>query len=59
MNKRIIIDIAPDEFEFIKAAIEYKAKTLLNYLDVCKEYSEENETEDWTKTNNVVTRKRK
>jgi len=33
---RIKIDIATDEFEFVKEAIAYKAKTLIDYLDRCK-----------------------
>ena len=34
---RIKIDIADDEFEFVKEAIAYKAKALIDYLDRCKE----------------------
>jgi hypothetical protein len=33
---RIKIDIATDEFEFVKEAIAYKSKALIDYLDRCK-----------------------
>jgi len=36
---RITIDVAKDEFEFIKAAIEYKARSLVHYMEHCKETS--------------------
>ena len=36
MKERIIIDFARDEFDFIKGAIEYKSRVLLNYLNECK-----------------------
>jgi hypothetical protein len=45
MNDRIIIDIAIDEFEFIKEAIAYKARSLISYLDACKEHHEEQKAE--------------
>ena len=41
MSDRIIIDIAVDEFEFIKEAIAFKARSLISYLDTCKEHHEE------------------
>ena len=42
---RIKIDIANDEFDFIKEAIAYKAKSLIDYLDRCKEECEINDIE--------------
>jgi hypothetical protein len=45
MSNRIIIDIAVDEFEFIKEAISFKARSLISYLDTCKEYHEEQQAE--------------
>ena len=36
MKERILMDVARNEFEFIKGAIEHKTKILLNYLDECK-----------------------
>ena len=37
---RINIDIADDEFDFIKAAIEFKTLSLITYMDRCKEEAE-------------------
>ena len=37
MSDRIVIDIAPDEFEFIKEAIAQKTRSLLLYMDACQE----------------------
>jgi hypothetical protein len=37
---RINIDIADDEFDFIKAAIEHKTLSLITYMDRCKEEAE-------------------
>jgi hypothetical protein len=45
MSDRIVIDIAVDEFEFIKEAIAYKARSLIRYLDTCKEHHEEQQAE--------------
>jgi hypothetical protein len=45
MSDRIIIDIATDEFEFIKEAIAFKARSLISYLDTCREYHEEQQAE--------------
>ena len=45
MSERIVIDIAVDEFEFIKEAISYKARSLISYLDTCKEHHEEQQAE--------------
>ena len=45
MSDRIIIDIATDEFEFIKEAIVFKARSLISYLDTCREYHEEQQAE--------------
>ena len=36
---RITMDVAEDEFEFIKAAIEYKARSLVHYIEHCREIS--------------------
>ena len=41
MSDRIIIDIAVDEFEFIKEAIAFKARSLISYLDTCKEHHDD------------------
>ena len=38
---RITIDIAEDEFEFIKAAIEFKTLALTTYMDRCKEFAQQ------------------
>jgi len=40
MSKRIVIDIAVDEFEFVKEAISFKARHLIDYLDACKKTAE-------------------
>ena len=40
MSERILIDIAVDEFEFVKAAIAFKARYLISYLDDCKKNAE-------------------
>ena len=40
MSERILIDIAVDEFEFVKAAIAFKARCLIDYLDACKKNAE-------------------
>jgi hypothetical protein len=45
MTHRIKLDIAQDEFDFVKEAIAYKAKSLIDYLDRCKEESEINDIE--------------
>jgi hypothetical protein len=37
MIDRIIIDVAPDEFDFIKEAIAQKTRSLLLYMDTCQE----------------------
>lgn len=36
---RITIDVAANEFDFIKSAIENKALTLINYMEHCKTVS--------------------
>lgn len=46
MSDRIIIDIAVDEFEFVKEAIAFKARSLISYLDTCKEHHESNDEDD-------------
>jgi len=40
MKERILMDVARNEFEFIKGAIEHKTKILLNYFDECKAESD-------------------
>jgi hypothetical protein len=40
MSERILIDIAVDEFEFVKEAISFKARHLIDYLDACKKNAE-------------------
>ena len=58
MSDRIIIDIAVDEFEFIKEAIAYKARSLISYLDTCKEHHEEQQAEP-VKIGNAFTRNKR
>ena len=58
MSDRIIIDIAVDEFEFIKEAIAYKARSLISYLDTCKEHHEEQQAEP-IKIGNAFTRNKR
>jgi aspartate ammonia-lyase len=48
MSERIVIDIAVDEFEFIKEAITHKARSLISYLDTCKEHHEEQQAKPVT-----------
>lgn len=36
---RITIDVAGEEFDFIKAAIEHKTLSLINYMEHCKTVS--------------------
>jgi len=36
MKERIIVDFDRNEFDFIKGAIEYKSRVMLNYFDECK-----------------------
>jgi hypothetical protein len=45
MSERIVIDIAVDEFDFIREAISYKARSLISYLDTCKEHHEKQQAE--------------
>jgi hypothetical protein len=58
MSERIVIDIAVDEFEFIKEAISYKARSLISYLDTCKEHHEEQQAEP-VKIGNAFTRNKR
>jgi len=58
MSERIMIDIAVDEFEFIKEAISYKARSLISYLDTCKEHYEEQKTLPEFKGNAFTANKR-
>lgn len=58
MSERIVIDIAVDEFEFIKEAISYKARSLISYLDTCKEHYEEQQVEPVTIGNAFTQNKR-
>jgi hypothetical protein len=36
---RITIDVAGEEFDFIKAAIEHKTLALINYMEHCRDVS--------------------
>jgi hypothetical protein len=58
MSDRIIIDIAVDEFEFIKEAISFKARSLISYLDTCKQQHEEQQAEP-IKIGNAFTRNKR
>ena len=39
MSDRIMIDVADEEFDFIKAAIEHKTLALINYMEHCRSVS--------------------
>jgi hypothetical protein len=56
--ERIVIDIAVDEFDFVKEAIAFKARSLISYLDTCKEHAQQQE-EEVLKEHGVLTTKRR
>jgi len=58
MIDRIVIDIAVDEFEFVKEAIAFKARSLISYLDTCKEHHELQQTLPEFKGNVFTAKKR-
>jgi hypothetical protein len=39
MSDRITIDVADEEFAFIKAAIEHKTLALISYMERCRDAS--------------------